>query len=198
MDHAITSAITCSFLPLRRRWRVEKPDSGQKSVVPQLHIRARQNKLPPVPIGVMYRLPKEPVMSPTSQDGTADPIRVLICNKYTLFREGLKALLQEGIVIEVAGEASTAKEALDQMKRVKPDVILLDATTADLGASHIVRRLKSMNPEAKILILSLDDDELLVERCIKAGAIGSIRRYDSAYYLKSTINRACGRETRAA
>ena len=137
-------------------------------------------------------------MSPTAQNGTADPIRVLICNKYTLFREGLKALLQQGIIIEVAGEASTAKEAIKQMKRVKPDVILLDATTADVSGSQTVRHLKSINPDAKILILSMDDDEPLLNSCMQAGAIGHIRRDDSAYNLKRSINRACGRDARAA
>ncbi|MDP9055201.1 MAG: response regulator transcription factor [Acidobacteriota bacterium] len=137
-------------------------------------------------------------MSPITEDGAVHPIRILICNRYTLFREGIKALLQQGIVIEVAAEASTAREAIKQMKLVRPDVVLLDATTPDASGSQTVLRMKSINPNAKILILSMDDDERLVARCIEAGAVGSIRKDDSAFKLKRTINSACGRSARAA
>jgi len=137
-------------------------------------------------------------MSLSTEDGATQPIRILICNKYTLFREGIKALLQQGIVIEVAAEASTAKEAIKQLKRVKPDVVLLDATTPDVSGSQTVQRMKTIYPEAKILILSMDDDDRLVDACIEAGAIGCIRKDDSAFNLKRTINRACGRDARAA
>jgi two-component system response regulator DegU len=137
-------------------------------------------------------------MSPSAEDGVVQPIRILICNKYTLFREGIKALLQQGIVIEVAAEASTAKEAIKQLKRVKPDVVLLDATTPDVSGSQTVQRMKSIYPDTKILILSMGDDDRLVNACIEAGAIGYIRKDDSAFNLKRTINRACGRDARAA
>jgi two-component system response regulator DegU len=138
------------------------------------------------------------VMSPSTDDGVIQPIRVLICNKYTLFREGLPALLQQGIVIEAAAEASTAKEALKQLARVKPDVVLLDATTPDESSSLTVQRMKSIFPDARILILSLYDDDRLVNDCLAAGATGYIRRDDSAFNLKRTINRACGRGARGA
>jgi DNA-binding NarL/FixJ family response regulator len=137
-------------------------------------------------------------MSPSAEDGVIQPVRILICNKYTLFREGIKALLRQGSMIEVAAEASTAREAFKQLKRVKPDVILLDATTPDESGSLTVQRMKSIFPDAKILILSMDDDDRLVNACLEAGAIGYIRRGDSAVNLKRSISRACGRETRAA
>ena len=137
-------------------------------------------------------------MESNPQDGVGRPIRVLICNRYTLFREGLKALLQQGLVMEVAGEAATAKDVIRQMARIKADVVLLDATTPDVTGSQTVRKLKSINPEAKILILSMDDDEPLVRSCIEAGAIGYVRKNDSAFNLKRVINQACGREARVA
>lgn len=137
-------------------------------------------------------------MESNNQERSVKPLRVLICNKYTLFREGLKALLQQGIVIEVAGEAVTAKDAIRQMATLKPDLVLLDATTPDATGAQTVRKLKSIDRNAKILILSMDDDEPLVRSCIEAGAAGYIRRSDSAFNLKRVINQACGREVRAA
>ncbi len=132
------------------------------------------------------------------EDPRIKPIRILICNRYTLFREGIKALLQEGVVIEVAGEAGTAKEAIRQMAKVKPDVVLLDATTPDSSGSQTIRKLKSIYPNSKILILSMDDDEPLTRSCLEAGAEGCIRRSDSAINLKRIISQACGQGARAA
>lgn len=137
-------------------------------------------------------------MDTSRQDGAVQPLRILLCNKYTLFREGIKALLQQGIVIEVAGEAGTANEAIRQMSRVRPDVVLLDATTPDAAGSQTVRKLKSIDPNAKILILSMDDDEPLVRSCMEAGAAGFIRKSDTAFNLRRVINQVCGRETRTA
>jgi len=137
-------------------------------------------------------------MDLSSEDGATKPIRILICNKYTLFREGLKALLQQGVPVEVAAEAGTAKEAIQKMARIKPDVVLLDATISDISGSKAVKKLRSVDPNVKILILSMDDDEPLVRSCLDAGAVGYIRKNDSAISLKRMINQTCGREARAA
>ena len=119
------------------------------------------------------------------------PIRVVICNRYALFREGIKALLPQGTPIEVVGEAATAKQALDLVERLHPDVLLMDATTPDLNGSEATRRIKAIDPYVKVLILSLDDDEPLISGCMTAGAIGHIRREDRSVHLKSAIHAAC-------
>jgi len=67
---------------------------------------------------------------------THKKIRVLICNKYVLFREGIKSLLREGALIEIVGEADTARQAIDQAARLLPDVVLMDLVTPDLSGSE--------------------------------------------------------------
>lgn len=115
-------------------------------------------------------------------------IRVLICNKYTLFREGIKALLEKGTHIEVVGEASTAAEAIDQLERLKPEIVLMDVDTPDLTGFEATRRLKAIDPHVKVLILSVHEDEVLISRCLEAGASGYIRKYDRATQLQSAID----------
>ena len=102
------------------------------------------------------------------------PIRILICNRYTLFREGIKTLLQQGIPMEIAGEAATATEAIEMLKRTRADVVLLDATTPDSPGAKTIRQMRAINPETKILILSMDDDEPIVASCLNAGANGHV------------------------
>jgi DNA-binding NarL/FixJ family response regulator len=121
---------------------------------------------------------------------THKKIRVLICNKYVLFREGIKSLLREGALIEIVGEADTARQAIDQAARLLPDVVLMDLVTPDLSGSEATRRIKAVHPEVRVLILSLRDDETLVSRCFEAGASGYIRKDDDPTQLRRTIDAA--------
>jgi DNA-binding NarL/FixJ family response regulator len=115
-------------------------------------------------------------------------IRVLICNKYVLFREGIKSLLQEGAQIEIVGEAATAGQAIDQAARLRPDVVLMDLVTPDLSGPEATRRIKAVHPDVRVLILSLRDDEVLLSRCFEAGASGYIRKDDETSQLRSAID----------
>ena len=125
-------------------------------------------------------------------------IKVLLCNKHNLFREGIKALFPKSAPIAIVGEAATASQALNLLERLQPDVILLDATTSDLGGSEATRRIKAINPRVEILILSLYDDELLVSDCIGAGAIGCISKKDDPLNLERAISMAYRRAQHAA
>lgn len=117
--------------------------------------------------------------------------RVLICSKYTLFREGIKAILGQGAPIEVVGEVSTASEAIAQLKRLSPDVVLLEAATADLSGFEATQRIKALAPDVKVLILSLHGDETLMSRCMEAGAAGYIRKDEPALHLPVAIHAVC-------
>ncbi len=125
-------------------------------------------------------------------------IRVLLCNKHNLFREGIKALFPAKAHIEIVGEASSASRALTLLERLHPDVVLLDATTSDSSASVTTRRMKAKDPHVEVLILSLYDDELLISNCLNAGAAGYIRKDDQPVRLKQAINAAYRRAHHAA
>jgi DNA-binding NarL/FixJ family response regulator len=118
-------------------------------------------------------------------------IRVLICNKYALFREGIKSLLRNGTRIEIVGEADTARQAIDQAARLRPDVVLMDLVTPDLTGFEATRRIRAVHPDVRVLILSLRDDEALVSRCFEAGASGYIPKDDHASQLQSAIDAVC-------
>src|SRR5882724_2718909 len=98
---------------------------------------------------------------------TRKPIRVLICNKHTMFRDGIKALLGHGSAIKIVGEAATAKRAIHMLERVHPDVVLMDTVTTDLTASRATEEIKAIDPHVQVLIVSLDDDDWLASRCLR-------------------------------
>ena len=118
-------------------------------------------------------------------------IRVLICNKYVLFREGIKCLIGEGSLIEIVGEADTARQAIDQTARLRPDVVLMDLVTPDLSGFEATRRIKAVHPDVRVLLLSLRDDEALASRCFEAGASGYVRPNDRPSQLQSAIDAVC-------
>lgn len=119
--------------------------------------------------------------------------RVLICNQYTLFREGMKALFRQGNVAEIVGEASTAASAIEQARRLRPEVVLMDMVMPDLSGLDITRRLKSAHPEGKILIVTMHDvDERLLTRCLEAGASGYVLKGTRGPELENAIDAVCG------
>jgi two-component system nitrate/nitrite response regulator NarL len=120
-------------------------------------------------------------------------IRVLICSRYTLFREGIKALLGHWDGIEVVGDAPTAKRMLRMAGRLHPDVVLVDAAGCDT-----IRRMKELDSHIKVLILSPSDDERLESDGLSAGASGYIRKDVQSEQLKRAIQNVCRGSTFAA
>ncbi len=116
-------------------------------------------------------------------------IRVLLCNQHTLFREGMQALFRN-TPIEIVGVAATAEEALRLLKRLWPDVVLMDVHTPDASGSEVTRRIKAIDPHVEVLILTLEDDDILIASCLEAGATGFIRKDDRPLQLRRAINMA--------
>jgi two-component system response regulator NreC len=101
-------------------------------------------------------------------------IRVLICDDHALFREGVKTVLALHPEFEVVGEAEDGREAVERATRLNPDVVLMDISMPVLKGFDATRRIKKALPAAKVLILTVYDDEDLVARCLDAGAAGYI------------------------
>lgn len=129
---------------------------------------------------------------------THKKIRVLVCDKYTLFREGIKALLKQAPSIEIVGEATTAAEAIEQLERLKLDVVLIDVAMPDLTGFEATRLIKAIDPHVKVLVLSIYDDEALISGCLEAGASGYIGKHHRAAQLQSAIGAVCRIRDRAA
>lgn len=105
-------------------------------------------------------------------------IKVMIVDDHSLVREGLKAVFDQGKDIEVVGEAGSGEEAIDMVDSVKPDVILMDISMPGMNGIQATRLIREKNPAAKVVILTMLDQEGYVYEAIKAGATG--------YMLKST------------
>lgn len=118
-----------------------------------------------------------------------DPIRVLIVDDHTLFREGLRALLNSIPDIEVVGEASSGKEAQQLAVERQPDVILMDIQMPDVNGIDATRQILRASPHVGIIILTMFQDDDSVFAVMRAGARG--------YVLKGAEQAALLRALRA-
>ena len=101
-------------------------------------------------------------------------VRLLLCDDHALFRAGMKAVLREHPMLEVVGEAGDGRVALDEVERLRPDVVLMDIEMPRLNGVEATRRIIQTRPEVKVLILTMYVEDELVARCLEAGASGYI------------------------
>jgi len=100
------------------------------------------------------------------------PIRVILADDHTLVRAGMRALLEKLPKVEVVGEADDGRQALQLVKRHRPDVVLMDISMPGLNGLDASQRMTVEYPDARVIILSMHDNEEYYWRALKAGAAG--------------------------
>lgn len=103
-----------------------------------------------------------------------DTIRVLIADDHQLFRDGLRALLLSADDMEVVGEASNGKEAVQLASESGPDVVLMDLQMPELDGIEATRALSEANPEVNVLMVTMFEDDQSVFAAMRAGARGYV------------------------
>src|ERR671924_2315041 len=96
--------------------------------------------------------------------------RVLLADSQPLFNEALEALFSRGGEHEVVGRSSSAEETFAIVRRLRPDLVLVDAVLALDGAPNLVTRMLEEAPDTKVVILGNDRDVELLYAAIKTGA----------------------------
>jgi DNA-binding NarL/FixJ family response regulator len=100
--------------------------------------------------------------------------RIFIVDDHTVLRQGLRNLLQHEPALTVVGEAANGQELLDQLLATPTDVVLLDLHMPVLDGLATTQRLREEFPEVRVLILSMEEHELSIDRVMKAGALGYV------------------------
>jgi len=101
-------------------------------------------------------------------------IRVLVVDDHAVVRTGLRLLLDAEDDIEVVGEAGTARDAVFEARATKPDVILMDVVMPGGSGIEATPQLLHEEPDAKVLVLSMQDDPSYVRQAFAAGASGYV------------------------
>jgi two-component system response regulator NreC len=122
-------------------------------------------------------------------------IKVLIVDDHTLVREGIRALLALITNVEVVGEAADGREALEKVKELSPDVVLMDLAMPIMGGLEATRRIRREFPGTKVLALTQYDDSEYVIPIIEAGACGFVTKMVAFSELASAIQAAYSGES---
>jgi DNA-binding NarL/FixJ family response regulator len=107
-------------------------------------------------------------------------IRTVIADDHHLVRQGLRALLEKAGDIEVVGEAADGQEALELVRRLLPEVLVIDIAMPHLNGVEAVGRLRGLGVKTRALILSMYSDDTLVRQALRNGAKG--------YLLKRAVS----------
>ena len=115
-----------------------------------------------------------PVTRARQSRSGAPRIRVLVVDDHTLLRQALRVMLDAQEGIEVVGEATNGRDAVDAVETQRPDVVLMDMVTPGLNGIEATRQITKRAPSARVLILTayLEDERLL--QALRAGASGYV------------------------
>jgi two-component system NarL family response regulator len=130
---------------------------------------------------------------PVAEPGDiTDPIRVLIVDDHAVFRRGLEMVLSADPDIEVVGEASNGEEATAKAGDLLPDVVLMDVRMPGGGGIDACRAVKSVAPSARIIMLTISDEESDLYEAIKAGATGYLLKEISIDEIAAAVRSVYG------
>lgn len=116
-------------------------------------------------------------------------INLLLVDDHALFRDGLRALLAAEKDISILGEADSGLNALKLIKKLSPDVVILDLAMPIINGFETMRRMIEIKPSTKFVILTAYCDEDYVDRCLTIGASGFVAKENAYLVLLEAIRK---------
>lgn len=119
-------------------------------------------------------------------------IKIVIADDHEIVRQGVKNLLAGEADMELCGEATMGRDAVDLIAKVKPDVAILDISMPGLNGIEVTRQVLKTQPKIKVLMFTMHDAEQLVHEVFSAGAKGYLLKSDAGRHLISAIRTVAG------
>ena len=120
--------------------------------------------------------------------------RVLIIDDHVMVREGVAEIIRHESDLDVCGMATTANQGLEAVNKLKPDLVLVDITLPGKNGIEFIKDARAMQPELRILVMSMHDESLYADRVLRAGGRGYIRKQEGGDKLIEAIRRVLGGE----
>ena len=116
-----------------------------------------------------------------------DKIRVLLADDHTILRDGIRSLLEDESDMEVVGEAEDGHSAVRMACQLLPDVVLMDIAMPLLNGLEATRQIRRSQPQVKVLVLTMHDNEEYIRQILTTGAMGYILKDAAARELLNAI-----------
>jgi len=118
-----------------------------------------------------------------------DTYHIVLADDHLMFRQGVKKILEEHDDLKVVGEAHDGLELLDLLKKITPDVVILDISMPNIRGIEATKEIKMMAPEIKVVILTMHKSKEYLYHCLKAGAQGYLLKEDADTELYTAIKK---------
>ncbi len=119
-------------------------------------------------------------------------IRILLADDHPVVRRGLRAMLEDTEDIEVVGEATGGLDAVQQVDRLEPSVVLMDVSFGDLDGIEATRQITRAHPNTSIIMLTVHDSEAYLVEAVRAGAAGYLTKDCSPELLQHAVRSIAG------
>jgi len=114
-------------------------------------------------------------------------IKIMLVDDHAILRDGIRALIGSHDDLEIVGEASEGKEAIEKVHELAPDVVIMDIAMPEMDGLEATRRIKKNNSKIKIIVLTQHDNEEYVLASIKAGTAGYLPKKAMGSELVSAV-----------
>jgi DNA-binding NarL/FixJ family response regulator len=118
--------------------------------------------------------------------------RILLVDDHQMVREGIRSLLEKESDFQVVGEAEEGRKAVALVRKLLPDVVVMDITMPNLNGVDATRQIVSEFPQTKVIALSMHFSKIFVVNMLKAGALGYILKGDSSEELIEGVRTVSG------
>jgi DNA-binding NarL/FixJ family response regulator len=115
------------------------------------------------------------------------PLRILVVDDHAVVRRGVRSLLESHEGWEVCGEATTGREAVEQTRRLRPDVVVMDLSLPELNGLDATRQILKDAPDTEVLVLTMHHSEELARDVLQAGARGYVLKSDADENLITAV-----------
>lgn len=118
---------------------------------------------------------------------SSEPIRILIADDHTLFRDGMAALLVTNEGMEVVGQASSGREAIETAAKLQPDIVLMDIQMPGINGIEATRQIVSTSPHIGVIVVTMFEDDDTVFAAMRVGARGYVLKGADQEQMLRTI-----------
>ena len=118
--------------------------------------------------------------------------KIYILDDHPIVIEGLTKVINSQEDMQVIGSSEDATAALQQIAKLKPDVVVLDITLRDRSGVDVIKKIKATAPATHVLVYSMHDENVYAERCLRAGAMGYLMKGEGGPRLVQGLKQILG------